>query len=205
MEFLKKNCHAAILGLVMLFSADVRADDIKQLQPTEPSLPTAQAPKIEPTLPGTDAPKAAEQNIDAVIKMVNEVPAATPATKAAKKLNRAKKPAVPKMLTHAASKARPEKPQGATKPLSAFELGRYQYCGDDKDCQYAVNGCCDCANGSEDVAVNKERYQAFRARFACLYVSCGESTSEPPCGTGVVSCVNHKCRYIHDGALEDKF
>lgn len=105
------------------------------------------------------------------------------------------------------AKKAPEKPPvptGSTKPLSAFELGRYQYCGDDRDCMVALNGCCDCANGGEDVAVNKERYEAFRARFQCLYVSCGEKTRATECATGVVSCLNHKCRYFNE-SLDDKF
>jgi len=94
---------------------------------------------------------------------------------------------------------------GSTGPLSAFELGRYQYCGEDRDCVFAVNGCCDCANGSEDVSVNRERLEAFRSRFSCLYVACGEKTREPTCGSGIVSCVNHKCRYFTDAAVDQEF
>lgn len=87
---------------------------------------------------------------------------------------------------------------GNVKPLSAFELAKYQYCGDDKDCIIAINGCCDCANGGIEVAVNKDRLEAFRERFECLYEACGNKPADPPCANGVVSCVNHKCIYTDD-------
>ena len=82
-----------------------------------------------------------------------------------------------------------------TQPLSEFELGKYQYCGDDLDCVVSTNGCCDCANGGEDVAVNKERLSAFKANFECLNATCGTKEPVEPCGIGVVSCVNHRCEY----------
>ena len=85
---------------------------------------------------------------------------------------------------------------GNTKPLEEFELARYQYCGQDSDCVAVTNGCCDCANGGEDVAVNKLRVEAFRKRFDCLHVSCAGQDADPPCGEGVVTCLNHKCKYV---------
>lgn len=105
------------------------------------------------------------------------------------------------------AKARPPvvKRTGQSRPLSEFELGRYQYCGADRDCVAANNGCCDCANGGADVAVNRERLAAFQARFDCLYVSCTEKDTVPPCGSGVISCVNHKCVYFSNNTLEEKF
>lgn len=83
-----------------------------------------------------------------------------------------------------------------TSPLSEFELGKYQYCGSDLDCVAVNNGCCDCANGGADVAINKERLGEFNARFNCSTVMCTARAKVPPCGSGVVSCVNHKCRYV---------
>jgi hypothetical protein len=80
--------------------------------------------------------------------------------------------------------------------LNEFELGKYQYCGSDRDCMVANNGCCDCANGGEDVAINVAQAAEFKARFECLSQMCTERGAEPPCGSGVVTCVNHKCRYI---------
>lgn len=87
---------------------------------------------------------------------------------------------------------------GNTTPLSDFELARYQYCGKDSDCTIAINGCCDCANGGTEVAVNKERLEVFRKRFDCLYVQCGSEPADPPCESGVVSCLNHRCAYFDE-------
>ncbi|HQH28156.1 MAG TPA: hypothetical protein PLP17_12220 [Oligoflexia bacterium] len=102
------------------------------------------------------------------------------------------KPAPPKAAPAGAAKPG----TGNTKPLDDFELARYQYCGTDKDCVVSINGCCDCANGGIEVAVNKERRDDFRKRFDCLYFECSHKPANPPCANGVVSCVNHKCRYF---------
>ncbi len=90
------------------------------------------------------------------------------------------------------------KPSAAktTNPLAYFDLGKYQYCGSDADCIKANNGCCDCANGGKDVAVNKQHLKDFEAQFDCLHVACTMMAAVPPCGSGVVSCVDHKCKYI---------
>lgn len=85
-----------------------------------------------------------------------------------------------------------------TGAISDFELARYQYCGQDSDCVVSVNGCCDCANGSAEVAVNKNRLGDFRKRFDCLKYSCGDKDADPRCANGVVSCVSHKCQYLDD-------
>ncbi len=90
-----------------------------------------------------------------------------------------------------------------TKPLSDFELLKYQYCGEDSDCTVAVNGCCDCANGGIEVAVNKERLEDFQARFACLHVQCGTKPADPLCKNGVVSCVSHRCIYHDDRSTQE--
>jgi len=90
-----------------------------------------------------------------------------------------------------------------SKPIDAFELGKYQYCGKDSDCVVAVNGCCDCVNGAEDVAVNKGHYDSFRTRFRCLSMLCPE-LDNTKCAKGVVSCIEHKCNYLTDLDLEEK-
>ena len=87
---------------------------------------------------------------------------------------------------------------GQTKPLSDFELAKYQYCGSDRDCTVAVNGCCDCANGGQEVGVNKERLRDFQKRFDCLYAQCSHEPANPPCFNGVVSCLDHRCQYFDD-------
>ena len=91
-----------------------------------------------------------------------------------------------------------EKQRTPQEPLGAFELARYQYCGRDSDCIIVQNGCCDCAQGGEQAAINKNRLEAFEANFSCLNAECGER--EPrrviSCRDAVVSCVQHKCKHI---------
>ena len=81
--------------------------------------------------------------------------------------------------------------------LSDFQLQKYQYCGSDSDCVYAINGCCDCVNGGQNVAINKNRLADFKAQFSCERVGCTRIAAEQPCGSsGVVSCVHHRCKYF---------
>jgi len=87
---------------------------------------------------------------------------------------------------------------GNTKAIDDFELAKYQYCGADSDCTVSTNGCCDCANGGVEVAVNKSRLEAFRDRFDCLHIECTQVIANPPCANGVVSCINHRCQYFDD-------
>jgi hypothetical protein len=132
----------------------------------------------------------------------NPAPQTTAAKTAPKKNKKgpAEKGGKSKKAAPAAPTAAPTaKPaSGNTAPLSDFELGRYQYCGKDADCVVSINGCCDCANGGMEVAVNKERLEDFRKRFECLYVECGRKPANPPCANGVVSCIEHKCKYFDD-------
>lgn len=91
-----------------------------------------------------------------------------------------------------------------SKPLDKFELDKYRYCGSDLDCMYVVNGCCDCNHGGEDVAINKEHYYDFNSRFQCLGVKCSKAANQnsqsinKECAKGLVSCINHKCRYVKE-------
>ena len=89
-------------------------------------------------------------------------------------------------------------PEIKGKPINDVDLKRYQYCGSDTDCTKANNGCCDCANGGADVSVSKERLGEFNLRFECEKVACTKMAAVPECGSGVVSCVNHQCRYFTD-------
>ena len=79
------------------------------------------------------------------------------------------------------SRAAKENYKKTIKPLNDFEVGKYQYCGSDRDCVAAINGCCNCVNGGVEVAVNKERLEAFRNRFDCLKAKCGKKIPRPPC------------------------
>lgn len=82
-----------------------------------------------------------------------------------------------------------------SKPISEFELGKYQYCGTHTDCVKAVNGCCDCVNGAEDVAINASRVNEFNSLFNCINAKC-ENLDNKSCGQGLVTCLNHKCHYV---------
>ncbi len=81
--------------------------------------------------------------------------------------------------------------------LGEKDLLAYQYCGKDSDCMQVINGCCQCVQGDSYVAINKERLQAFQARFACEQASCPKS--EPisySCEDGLVTCLSHRCQYV---------
>ena len=80
-------------------------------------------------------------------------------------------------------------------PLPESEYRSYQNCGLDTDCVVVQNGCCDCANGGKDIAINKLQLQKFKARFNCDQIMCTMMAAAEPCGSGVVSCVANKCHY----------
>jgi len=79
--------------------------------------------------------------------------------------------------------------------MPADVLAQYQTCTKDDECAFVNNGCCDCGNGGEEAAINKNELDAFRARFDCTGVPCTEMARIPACGSGIVSCVEGKCRY----------
>ena len=144
------------------------------------------------------------------IALPEEQPVAVPSVEPKKEEKQAPKKAVkqpvekktpvkkPTVKKNTVAVTAPLSAKGNTKPLSDFELGRYQYCGSDKDCIIAVNGCCDCANGGVEVGINREREEAFHKRFDCLYVQCNHQPAVPVCGSGVLSCLDHKCRYFDE-------
>ena len=88
------------------------------------------------------------------------------------------------------------KAKSSTGEISDYELSKYQYCGVDNDCIVVSNGCCDCANGSEDVSINKDKLEDFKKRFNCLNYSCTKNDPEPRCAGGVVSCISNQCHYF---------
>jgi hypothetical protein len=68
----------------------------------------------------------------------------------------------------------------------------YRACATDTDCVLAQNGCCDCANGGEDIAIHRDHVEAFKARFQCGG-GCTEIGGD--CGRGAISCENKLCTY----------
>ena len=85
-----------------------------------------------------------------------------------------------------------ETKEKVTVALNEGELNKYQYCGSDADCIVVRNGCCEC---EAFAAINKEHQATFESQFDCLKASC-PTTDTTSCKQGVVSCVEHKCRYF---------
>jgi hypothetical protein len=88
------------------------------------------------------------------------------------------------------------------KPLPHSELDAYRSCESDEQCVWANNGCCDCANGGEDVAVRADKKAAFRARFQCDNTPCTVVGAVPACGTGIVACERGVCVYRPQAGAE---
>ena len=83
--------------------------------------------------------------------------------------------------------------RGHQGPMPEAETRTYRACTSDADCVYTHNGCCDCVNGGQDLAVNRAQHDAFRAKFACAAVGCTEMAGD--CGQGRVSCEQNVCTY----------
>lgn len=88
---------------------------------------------------------------------------------------------------------------GVQDPLPDAQTLEYRDCSVDEDCVVAQNGCCDCANGGEDIAVRADEVQEFRSRFDCGEASCTLLGSDPPCGCGFATCEAGQCTYHHSG------
>ena len=88
--------------------------------------------------------------------------------------------------------------QKVKQPLSADDLQKYQVCQTDADCVYANNGCCDCANGGQAIAVNKALLDKFQQLFDCDLVACTLMAAVPPCDAGLASCQDQVCVYVRD-------
>ena len=80
--------------------------------------------------------------------------------------------------------------------LSPEQLRKYQFCRTDRDCIVVNNGCCDCANGSPPVAINRERKEDLQKNFDCKAMLCENKSPGPECSPGYVSCIKDRCRFI---------
>ena len=81
-------------------------------------------------------------------------------------------------------------------PMSEADTLKYRTCTSDSDCIYAQNGCCDCANGGADIAINLNKLTEFRESLNCgSGVACSMVGAVPPCGSGTVSCKSGLCEY----------
>ncbi len=79
--------------------------------------------------------------------------------------------------------------------LSREETLSYRNCNDDSDCIYAQNGCCDCANGGESIAVNINDAVEFQALFECDNVACTAIGAMPACDQGTAKCESGVCEF----------
>ena len=106
----------------------------------------------------------------------------------------------PKAETSADEPPTAQPPTPITKfsePMEAHLTLDYRACESDAECVYAENGCCDCANGGENIAVNRQKLADFRARFRCTG-GCTEIGGD--CGQGKVACENKLCVYHEPAA-----
>jgi len=85
--------------------------------------------------------------------------------------------------------------KGISEPLPTDQLKAFQNCEKDDDCIFANNGCCDCANGGQAVAVNKQKLEEFKKTFDCTNRSCTLIGAIPPCNQGKATCENKLCQY----------
>ena len=99
------------------------------------------------------------------------------------------------LLTMGCSATLTNPSNGADTVLGEAETIAYRDCTVDSDCVYTTNGCCDCANGGQDIAVNKTKRADFESLFSCGGVACTMIGAVPPCGSGTVSCKSGICEY----------
>lgn len=86
----------------------------------------------------------------------------------------------------------------AREPRPLSTLDEYRRCERDDQCVWANNGCCDCANGGQDVAVHVDKKASFRALFQCANTPCTAIGAVPACGTGTVACEGGLCVFRPD-------
>jgi len=79
-------------------------------------------------------------------------------------------------------------------PLPEAQTRPFRACHADQDCEFVTNGCCDCMNGGEELAINKAQHEQFRAQFDCKQpLGCTEIGGV--CGDGTSRCESGLCTY----------
>ena len=81
-------------------------------------------------------------------------------------------------------------PVWGTKPLPRESIRQYQECTDTSECIRVDNGCCNCANGGDTVAIHRKFEKEFRDHFNCQEVICPQRAGdcmfrEPICRNGL--------------------
>lgn len=77
-------------------------------------------------------------------------------------------------------------------PLGAEALKEYQACDHTSDCVRVNNGCCDCANGGDTVAIHRKYEKEFRDRFPCAGVACTQKSGD--CVFQEPVCADNLCK-----------
>lgn len=75
-------------------------------------------------------------------------------------------------------------------PLSKEALLEYQTCQINEDCVYAQNGSCDCNNGGEATAINRQKSLEFKLLFKEIPCTL---KGGPWCPKGIATCVKNRC------------
>ncbi len=82
-------------------------------------------------------------------------------------------------------------PGALTEARTDKELKKLQSCDADSDCVRVDNGCCDCANGGQSTAINRQYEKEFRDGFDCRNVFCSQKVGN--CLYLDPVCRNHRC------------
>ena len=85
--------------------------------------------------------------------------------------------------------------EGLKTSMPEAETLKYRTCTTDSDCIYINNGCCDCANGGEELSININQQEEFQDEFDCNDVSCTEIATQQ-CPDLEVQCVNTICEIV---------
>lgn len=86
--------------------------------------------------------------------------------------------------------------------LTDDQLKEFQECSEDAECVYVDNGCCDCANGGKEAAVNVTKVADFKKALDCSDARCTELARIPECGTGQIKCNEGLCTFASCGDIK---
>ncbi len=76
-------------------------------------------------------------------------------------------------------------------PLPASKYKKHQFCRHTADCVRVDNGCCDCANGGDTIAIHRKFEAKFRAQFKCDGIACPQKAGD--CGFREPECKDNVC------------
>lgn len=88
-----------------------------------------------------------------------------------------------------------EKVDPARRRVPERDLAAFQRRARDEDRTWATNGCCDCANGGNEIGIARNQDAAFKKRLArgTKNRPCTMMAIELACGTGEIKCEASRC------------